>query len=173
MRIAENRKSCAPFIASFAVSGRSGVRSKERERLRVPHKPHKARPGWGTIHRGRIRSRKLGRATCRAKMSPRRSSGASHEGGQTGTGHENAEPVLQVPEGGLLPKALQFFIFCLPDLVIHLLACRRRPSVTPKESASTFQRSRGLYQLVAQRNPIAALFRSGSSKPRSAHLVNL
>ncbi len=28
-----------------------------------------------------------------ARMSPRRSSGASHEGGQTGNGHENAEPV--------------------------------------------------------------------------------
>ena len=39
-------------------------------------------------------------------MSPRRSSGASHEGGQTGSGHENAEPVLLAPREFLVSGRL-------------------------------------------------------------------
>jgi hypothetical protein len=39
-------------------------------------------------------------------MSPRRPSGASHEGGQTGSGHEHAEPVLPAPREFLVSGRL-------------------------------------------------------------------
>ena len=39
-------------------------------------------------------------------MSPLRSFGGSHEGGQTGSGHENAEPVLLAPLGPLVGRRL-------------------------------------------------------------------
>jgi len=42
----------------------------------------------------------------RARMSPRRSSGASHEGGQTSSGHENAKPILLAPREFLVTGRL-------------------------------------------------------------------
>ncbi len=60
------------------------------------------------------------------EMSPRRSSGASHEGGQTGGGHKNAEPVLLAPRGTFLlvgDYAAAFFADFDADLgAIFLLA---------------------------------------------------
>jgi hypothetical protein len=41
-----------------------------------------------------------------ARMSPRCSSGASHEGGHTGSGHENAEPVLLAPQDDFSQSSL-------------------------------------------------------------------
>ena len=60
MRIAEGRKSCAAFIAFFAMSGRHGARMGRG----FPPKPQKTRLGWGTERHAILNSQEHDQATC-------------------------------------------------------------------------------------------------------------